>query len=412
LTAIRIKSLKIRGFRPCGVNEQTLVLGEIAAIWGPNSKGKTSLSEGFEFLLTGCISRRELMASSQDEFADSLRNAHLPAGAEVYVSAKITDSDGTDQELKRVLIADYGKKQECTSRLEINGVEATEADLARLGITLSQPPLRAPVLAQHTLSHIFSVRPQDRATYFKALFEVTDLDDIRNQVAGLATELGPPTDVVLSKFDICAAHPLLGPSLTMRVIPEAPALAGKLDDCARALLNSAGVDIPATPAERMVAVNDTLTELRSKAFPVKAFERKQLAGWNTPAESIWSQLETYLTERARVDEKTRQLVALFKEALKLPAVTEIKEDGCCPLCGTTAGLTPERVQTIRQHVADTGGFNAAETAAKAALAQLSAAASNLADSIERCVAAVLRGRTQQTAYEGVHSHAPPSSRWR
>ncbi|WP_442955015.1 AAA family ATPase, partial [Parasphingorhabdus sp.] len=70
----KIKSLTVRGFRAYGGAEQVLNLpGDIAVVWGPNSKGKTSLGEAFEFLLTGSISRRELMASSQDEFADALR---------------------------------------------------------------------------------------------------------------------------------------------------------------------------------------------------------------------------------------------------------------------------------------------------------------------------------------------------
>ena len=78
-------------------------------------------------------------------------------------------ADDTAHYIRRVLTSDYAKKQNCTSCLEIDGALAVEADLAKLGIALSQPPLQAPVLAQHTLSYIFSVRPQDRATYFKSL---------------------------------------------------------------------------------------------------------------------------------------------------------------------------------------------------------------------------------------------------
>ena len=52
----------------------------LAAVWGPNSQGKTSLAEAVEFLLTGQIVRRALMASDQDDFADALCNVHLPPG--------------------------------------------------------------------------------------------------------------------------------------------------------------------------------------------------------------------------------------------------------------------------------------------------------------------------------------------
>lgn len=89
MTLCKINQLEIQGFRAFGRNPQTLEFPSLlAAIWGPNSQGKTSLAEAVEFLLTGEIVRRALMASGQDEFADSLRNAHLPAGAEVSSSAR------------------------------------------------------------------------------------------------------------------------------------------------------------------------------------------------------------------------------------------------------------------------------------------------------------------------------------
>jgi chromosome segregation ATPase len=171
--APKLKSLSITGFRAYGAAGQTLgILSDISVIWGPNSKGKTSFAEACEFLLTGKTVRRELMASSQDEFADALRNAHLPLADQAYVSGAIIADDKKCHEIKRLLTSDYSKKQDCASRLEIDGSPATEADLAKLGIVLSQPPLQAPVLAQHTLSYIFSVQPQDRATYFKSLLAV------------------------------------------------------------------------------------------------------------------------------------------------------------------------------------------------------------------------------------------------
>ena len=55
----RIRKLSVKGFRAYGANIQTLSLpSDIAVIWGANSKGKTSLAEAFEFLLTGKIVRR------------------------------------------------------------------------------------------------------------------------------------------------------------------------------------------------------------------------------------------------------------------------------------------------------------------------------------------------------------------
>lgn len=391
----RIRSLIVKGFRAYGGAEQTLSLpGDIAVVWGPNSTGKTSLGEAFEFLLTGRISRREMMASSQDEFADALRNAHLAAGHEVYIAAHITAPDGSDHEVKRVLTADYAKRQDCASCLEIDGTEAQEADLAALGIVLSQPPLQAPVLAQHTLSYIFSVRPQDRATYFKALFEVTDLDELRNTIAGLGSELEAPTDEGLAKFEVCAALPLLKAALAgiCPAIPDVNGITEKLDECVRALLEGAGAEVPATSNERRAALENLLTDLRSKTFPVRGFERRIIAEWNEPSKQVWAQLQTYVEEREKVDEQTRQLTGLFTEALKLTAVAEIAEVTDCPLCGTDSVLTSARVQVIQQHVEDTTDFKKAESDAKAAFGQLDISAVNLADSVAAALPIFLRAQ--------------------
>ncbi|MER9094449.1 ATP-binding protein [Mesorhizobium sp. M0700] len=208
MTLCKINKLEIQGFRAFGRNAQTLEFPSLlAAIWGPNSQGKTSLAEAVEFLLTGEIVRRALMASGQDEFADSLRNAHLPLGMDVFVEATMLGIDGKEHVVRRILEADYGKKQDCTTAVTIDGKAGDEAGLAALGIRLSQPPLRAPVLAQHTLGYVFSAKPQDRASYFKALLEVTDLDEFRGQVAALEKEIVLAENPLLGKFTLAASVP-------------------------------------------------------------------------------------------------------------------------------------------------------------------------------------------------------------
>lgn len=393
MTELRLKSLSVKGFRAYGAVEQTLNLpADITVVWGPNSKGKTSLAEAFEFLLTGRITRRELMASTQDEFADALRNAHLSDGEEVYVAANITAADGATHKLKRVLTSDYTKRQDCTSRIEIDGATATEADLAKFGIVLSQPPLQAPVLTQHTLSYIFSVRPQDRATYFKTLLEVTDLDDLRNDIATLADELKPPYDQLLTKFDTCVIGTILKDALAdiLQTIPNAKILVAKLEKAARAIIEDAGEKVPESLEERLTAIEKILVDRRSNTFPVRVFEREELAGWNPPAADTWTSLDTYLYERKKVDEETRWLVALFDEALKLPAISEITEPVECPLCGTESALTPEHVQLIRHRVEQIKDFKTAETAAKSVLSKLSTSAETLATAAEAALPRYLK----------------------
>lgn len=393
MPVLRIKTISVKGFRAFGAAEQTLFLpADITVVWGSNSKGKSSLAEAFEFLLTGRITRRELMSSTQDEFADALRNAHLADSDAVYVASQIKAADGIEHYIRRVLTGDYTKRQDCTSRLEIDGKTASEDDLRKLGIVLSQPPFQAPVLAQHTLNYIFSVRPQDRATYFKTLLEVTDLDELRNDIAALAEELKPSVDQLLDKFDTAAAIPILKDvfAATLCNIPNLSTFTVNIENAARVLIENADGKVPEKLFERIAIIEKILTERRSKTFPVGEFERKELAGWNPPLPGIWIQLDTYLDEFKKIDESTRRFVMLFNEALKLPAISGITESITCPLCDTKSALSPERVQIIRQHSEDTKQFKNAETAAKSALSQLSASADALADATKTAIPLYLK----------------------
>ena len=403
MTTPRLRSLSVKGFRAYGAVEQILNMpADIAIVWGPNSKGKTSLAEAFEFLSTGHISRRELVASSQDEFAEALRNAHLPAGEEVHVGAQIIAADGTTHKIRRILTSDYSKKQDCTSRLEIDDAVATEDDLEKFGIVFSQPPLQAPVLAQHTLGYIFSVGPQNRSTYFKTLLEVTDLDILRNDIAVLAGELNSIDNPLVTKFETCASMPNLQPSLgaIRNNIPELVTLTTSLEDAARALIESNGEPVPETLNERLTAIETILANIRSKTFPVRGFEQKELAGWNPPSPDIWPLLERSLNELKKVDEETRKLVAIFDEALKLSTISEISKPLDCPLCGAETSLTPERVQIIRQHVEASKEFKTAEVAAKSTLSQLSASAEGLAAAAKEALPCYFKMTATQRHDEG------------
>ncbi len=377
MRGLRINKIEIQAFRSFGQKAQTLEFpSPLAAVWGPNSQGKTNLAEAFEFLLTGQIVRRELLASAQDEFADALRNAHTPATTPVYVQAEIIAPDGAKHTIKRTLEADYGKKQDCRTVLEIDGKAATEQALQTLGIVLSQPPLRAPVLAQHTLGYLFSARPQDRAMYFKALLEVTDLEAFRTAVAALDADLKVPDDAALAKLDAAAAIPEAAPVLrpVKTQVPTTVEIAHAIAAATEALIAAAGETVPANPAERVAKVEQLLADKRSKAFPVKGFDKQPLGGWTPPQADRFAALAAYVAERIKVDQETRRLTALFNEALALPSVAAATSPIDCPLCAAEASLTPERIAYIRDRVKDTAAFRYAEAAAKEALGQIRASA--------------------------------------
>lgn len=392
MPGLQIRKLEIQGFRSFGRKLQTLEFpSPLAAVWGPNSQGKTSLAEAFEFLLTGRIVRRELLASSQDEFADALRNAHMPAGVPVFVQAEIVDAGGATHTIKRRLVSDYGKKQDCATALEIDGKTGNEQALQNLGLVLSQPPLRAPVLAQHTLGYLFSVRPQDRADYFRALLEVTDLEAFRTAVAGLEADLKAPDDPLLTKLGaavgVAAAAPALGPLRTN--VPTPAAIAQAFVAATGALIAAAGEAVPASGDERLARVEQILAEKRAKTFPLKGFDKQPLGSWTPPEASRLDALAAYVTERGKIDEETRRLAKLFTEALALPNVAASSGPIDCPLCAAEDSLTPARIAYIRERLKDTESFRAAEKAAGEALDKIRPAAESATKLIDDALPRVM-----------------------
>lgn len=386
MTQPRIRSLTVRGFRSYGAIEQELKLpGDLTVAWAPNSKGKTSLAEAFEFLLTGRIVRRDLMASSKDEFADSLRNAHLPDDQDVYVRALISMPDGTVHSLRRVLTRDYGMRNDCQSRLELDGAAATPEKLRDLGLALSQPPLLAPVLAQHTLGYVFSLGPQNRTSYFKALLEVTDLDDLRTRIASLSTELDQAGSDRLHQFDGAAQIPELETSLSDigDVVLARHALDSALLAASEKLINTTGQTVSDTFDDRRSVVGKILAERRQTTFPVDGLRRSPLPDWTPPTDNDYELIISFTKARDEIDEETKQLSSLFAEILKLPALEGATDPIDCPVCESSGALTPERIANIRKHIESTRDYSDSLRTVRATLNTMSSKAASLDESASR-----------------------------
>ncbi len=277
----RLRKLELQGFRSFGTARQTFDLSAtVTVVWGGNSQGKTSLAEALEFLFTGLIARRELLASAKDEFAESLRNAHIPAGATVFVEAHIDCPDGVTRRLRRTLVDDFKGSGACTSRLELDGQSCTEDDLAnQVGLKLMPAPLRAPVLAQHTLAYIFSAAPGDRATYFRAILDTQDLEDFRNSVAAVEAALRPPTIPELDKLNAIEAIPeLTVVAKKMRTAKTKADLDKHLSGALKVLLVADGITAKISRTERAEQLHEVLEQRRSQTFPTSLFARRPLTG--------------------------------------------------------------------------------------------------------------------------------------
>lgn len=392
----RLNWVEVQGFRAFGKDVQRVDLpSSIGVIWGPNSQGKTAFAEAIEFLLTGSIVRRELLASSQDEFADSLRNAHMPEKLPVFIQAEILGSDGEPHVIKRTLQTDYAKKATCSSILEVDGKGAAQSELVQLGVVLSQPPMAAPILMQHTLGYLFTAKPQERSLYFKALLEVGDLDTLRSSIGQREAWFQRGESPTITKLRSCVGVPLLAPALSLLLEPDLAEAIGweikvttpkfitvLLSTAAETLLKAAGVPVPAAQPARLRAIEDLLNEKRSRAFPLTHFDRKSLPAGEAPKDELWNALDAFIAQSAKVDAETKRLTALFIEVLKLPSVATMKAPLTCPVCETEDALTPARVQKIRAQLQASEDYVTAQKQAQATLRRLDTALSTLERAIK------------------------------
>lgn len=386
MSSAQINRIRIQGFRAFGAKPQELNLeAPIVAIWGPNSQGKSSLAEAFEFLLSGSIVRRTLMASAKDEFADGLRNVHLADDVEVFVEAEILKPDGSKCMLKRTLTRDFAKRETCASALQVDGIPADEGVLAELGIKLSQPPFQAPVLAHHTLSYLFSARPQERADYFKAILEVTDLETFRNDVNGLSTLVAPVQDDMLDRFEACLK------TLDVHLffvfhndVPTDEQLADSLDKAVTQIVRTAGEEPSPQPETRREQMKALLQARLSSTFPLDTFKHSQAEPWICVGDDEWTALQTFRAQFEKIGEEFDRLTALFAAALKLPALEshEADEAADCPLCEAEKTLTPERMAVIREHVESSAEYQKLKAASENAIDRVRASLDGLAANVK------------------------------
>ncbi len=400
----RLVSLEIRGFRAFGTEARTLQLdAPLVVVHAGNSQGKTSLAEGIEFLLSGQNSRRELLGGAKAEYNDSLRNAHLPTvSADVYVEALLRSADGTTHRIRRELLCDFGQGTECDSRLLLDGVEMN--DLSEVGLPLADPPVRAPVLLQHTLRHVLSTEPKQRVNYFKALLSLTDLDDFRARVRAARGRVdAEPIGDALKRVDTLAGTPaaaagtaitaLVKKSLTIDAVRTAVDL--ELLRAGTAVLTDpqSGGQPPTFDAvdDLTVAINASMEAQRERAFPLAAFGFAAL----TPDLPTKPDITGYITALTEVDQHTASLTPVFSALLGIGTYAELDQPAQCPVCGTDDALNPERVALLRDHLQRTEALDAAATTAAAALSKARHTLDQFSASIAKTVPSVVNWTVEQ-----------------
>ena len=173
---MKIKNITIQGFR--GFNEERNIdfHDRLTLIYAPNSYGKTSISEAFEWLLYGITSKVE-KADSKEEYKGSYRNCHLPESLTPFVKATFVDDNENETEFHGDLAEDE------TIQRFVNGQKVERWPLAQ---DISKVP--RPFILQHALKYLLLVRPDERFQGFAHLLGLEKLDLFQRNVVSLCTK--------------------------------------------------------------------------------------------------------------------------------------------------------------------------------------------------------------------------------
>ena len=406
---MRLARLEIQGFRSFGpTTEQIDFEGEFAVIYGPNSQGKTSLAEAVEFLLTGSTARRQMVSSAVREFRDALRNAHLEPENEVFVRGTFVTDTGETRVAERRLTRDYGGQGTCVSALTVDGEPA--ANISAIGLRLSQAPIAAPVLMQHTLRHVISAGPQERTGYFRALLEVADVEAVRAAIAGAVDSVPRPTGTMAESFEVCLRHVelrrCLSPMLRERAteaLAQRCVVAGL-----EAFLEKFDVARPADDEQLLPTAETILADLRSHAFPLAGFGRIVIEQHNELEVPLAARLTAFLTARDATEEEAVAASSLYAELMRLPLVAEAVGAVDCPACQTEGALTLQRIGEVRDALQATETYRAAMASATAALDAARRWLTATSGALDRITPRFLRWTPEERETEGFTTAAARS----
>jgi DNA repair exonuclease SbcCD ATPase subunit len=173
---MKLKEIAIRGFR--GFNElRSIPIDErLTLISASNSHGKTSISEGFEWLLYGFTSKVAL-ADSKDEYRGSYRNVHLLQPEAPTVKVVVQEGASTS-ELQATLSGS-------DAVLRVDGKVVPSWPFS---VHLEKSP--KPFILQHALKDLLLAAPVDRFNRFAGLLGFDELTQVHKDLMAFCTK--PP----------------------------------------------------------------------------------------------------------------------------------------------------------------------------------------------------------------------------
>ncbi len=381
-TRVRIISIlprHFRGFRT--LKEHVNLEAGLVIIEGPNSSGKTSLSEALEWVLTGGLSRRA--SGHPRELANCIANEFRPDEELTWVECLLT-VDGQPVAIKRVLLQDYSEKATGGAQSEFyrDGQLLTPKEEEELLVSLFAGV--APILMQHTLRQFVHDTPDGRRQYFERLLQIDELTAlIEKGVVGdvrLAEFLPPAGAVSYSRWvDLRAALKPAARSILEKLERSATLSIAELQVALAAVASSEfseSVPQGGSFADALSSIQATQAAARNKRFPLLASLRpaEELEALNPTAQILVKTTAThrvaqdqFATARRAVDKVSQAELAVTRaveELVKAGLIdTATTTSVTCPLCEypDAPTLSAQRVVSVRAQLPLVAAFDQART---------------------------------------------------
>lgn len=403
----RLRSIQphyFRGFRAPAT--AVALTADLIVIEGANSTGKTSLTEAFEWLFTGQLSRRESGGGHPRELANCIANEFRPPREETWVEAEL-EVDGMPMRLKRVLVSDYSElaAAEAQSALYVDGNNLAATEEAELMTGLFAGV--APILMQHTLRQFVHDNPERRRMYFERLLQIDELTVLIEQAVvgdARALEFLPDTSPLSQSRWL---------DLQSAVAPESKTILVKAskkgDEATRASIQEALVAVAVAEFTKDIKTGISFTEANTKLEAAHETEREQkfpflnalrpqkemdeAAANAVKLDAVGMELKQARAElslaRNAASKVTASALAVsraMEELVKAGLVDGTAAKAMtCPVCeyDKVATLTPSRVAVVRAHVAVTGAADKAQKRFDAAASDLSREVAKVRQSLDK-----------------------------
>lgn len=174
---MRLRDLKIAGFRGFNSERVFLFSDRVTVIGAPNSYGKTSISEALEFLLYGSTSKVDMGDYSKEEYRGCYRNVHFPKDSPAFIEATLSQPGDGETVLRIELDAD------ATTRRFLDGLPVAQWPFHGASTSAARP-----FVLQHALKHLLLVSPADRFQGFARLVGLTEVESCVNALLALCTK--------------------------------------------------------------------------------------------------------------------------------------------------------------------------------------------------------------------------------